>query len=76
MEHCSAPQRIFLTVSGVLISQQNSCLVSVHLVDLQGGRVVSRPVSMNRHRQGILAAGVGGPRKDGELMEGDRKSVV
>ena len=51
------PQRIFLTVSGVLISQQNSCLMSVHLVDLQGERVVSGLVSMSRHGQIIFPGG-------------------
>ena len=51
------PQRIFLTVSGVLISQQNSCLMSVRLVDLQGERVVSRLVSMSRHGQVIFPGG-------------------
>ena len=51
------PQRIFLTVSGVLMSQQNSCLMSVRLVDLQGERVVSRLVSMSRHGQVIFPGG-------------------
>lgn len=66
------PQRVFLMVSGVVISQQNSCLVSVHLVDLQGERVVSRPVSVSWHGQVIFPGGRSWWTQEGRWAHGGK----